>query len=175
MSITLRLQCHPSTHRHIYSSTHPPTHPSIHPASVHLSTIARFTHPLPVHPLPAYPLISLYIYTHSLVPTHPGNHTTTFIVTAHSHSTRYTSVHMGHFPLVAGSCAWKNRKGLPECQDRCWERRAPLAFAALPPAWQPPSSAAGAQMSGRLPLSSQPQQLGEECASFVWRLQGEQA
>ena len=44
--------------------------------------------------------------------------------------TRCTSLQLSHSPL-GGRCAWVDGRGLPECQDRCWERRAP--FLPLPP------------------------------------------
>lgn len=89
---------HPFKNSPIHSSICPPIHPhiqasiiypSINPSSTHPSICLLLTH------------LSLSIYPHPLVPTHPGSQTTTFIVIAHSHAGRCTSLQMGHLPLVA--------------------------------------------------------------------------
>lgn len=49
---------------------------------------------------------------------------------------------------LGGRCAWVDGRGLPECQDRCWERRAP--FLPRPPATRTHTRQA-AQMAGASP------------------------
>lgn len=147
-----------SIHPLLPLSTHPPTHPGIHnlplinPSSTHPSICLLLTH------------LSLYVYPHPLDPTHPGCHTTTFIVLAHSHSGQRP---VCRWPLALGGNVSGRMRGDSRVPGPVLGEEGVRCFCCPSPSLAAPPSAAGAQMSGRLPRSSQPQQLGEECASFV--------